>query len=255
MSSDSVNEIALAPSGRGEASPVLPRAYWAALAYHHTSCFGRFPETTRGQESPSILPDGGGVSLEASGRIVPLAALLRARLSDREFGSRAIGADDLLQLLWAACGFIDGVRRTVPSAGGLYALQAMVAVRHVQGLDPGAYAFNARTADLVRLDNVSLPASIGSMFSTKHVDYARASAVVFFVADLHIICGQYGERGYRYALLEAGHCAQNLSLAAALLETPCVPLGGFEDEMVNASFGLRPEVQVALYAVALGRRR
>ena len=45
---------------------------------------------------------------------------------------------------------------------------------------------------------------------------------------------KYGQRGYRFALLEAGHVAQNVVLAAAALGVAALPLGGYYDAQVDA---------------------
>jgi SagB-type dehydrogenase family enzyme len=62
---------------------------------------------------------------------------------------------------------------------------------------------------------------------------------------------RYGDRGYRYLLLEAGHVAQNVNLAGSALRIGTLDLGGFLDGQLAAALGL--DEQVPLYAVALGR--
>ena len=46
---------------------------------------------------------------------------------------------------------------------------------------------------------------------------------------------KYGLRGYRFALLEAGHVMQNAVLAAAALALPALPVGGFYDRRLDGS--------------------
>ena len=65
---------------------------------------------------------------------------------------------------------------------------------------------------------------------------------------------KYGLRGYRFALLECGHLAQNLLLAATALDLAAVPLGGFYDRRVDQLLGLDGVNESALYMVAAGVR-
>jgi SagB-type dehydrogenase family enzyme len=63
---------------------------------------------------------------------------------------------------------------------------------------------------------------------------------------------KYGQRGYRFALLEAGHVVQNVLLAAADLGLPALPLGGFYDRRLDAIVGADGLDEASVYSVALG---
>jgi SagB-type dehydrogenase family enzyme len=65
---------------------------------------------------------------------------------------------------------------------------------------------------------------------------------------------KYGQRGYRFALLEAGHLVQNVVLAAAALEVPALPWGGFYDAQLDALVGADGVDESVVYAVVLGGR-
>lgn len=63
---------------------------------------------------------------------------------------------------------------------------------------------------------------------------------------------KYGARGYRLALLEAGHAAQNLLLTAVANGLAGVPWGGFfEDALAELIAADSPHEQVVA-AVAIG---
>jgi nitroreductase len=61
-------------------------------------------------------------------------------------------------------------------------------------------------------------------------------------------------RGYRFALLEAGHVVQNLVLAATALGLPALPLGGWYDRRVDALVGADGLDEATVYVVLLGGR-
>jgi nitroreductase len=63
---------------------------------------------------------------------------------------------------------------------------------------------------------------------------------------------KYGERGYRFLLLEAGHLMQNLCLLSASLGLMTVPLGGFFEREVAAEL-LLPSSDLVLYLGVCGR--
>ena len=65
---------------------------------------------------------------------------------------------------------------------------------------------------------------------------------------------KYGERGYRFCLLEAGHIAQNLLLAASAEGLAALPIGGFIDDELNEMAGLDGVEAAVLYLVLVGGR-
>ena len=58
---------------------------------------------------------------------------------------------------------------------------------------------------------------------------------------------KYGVRGYRFALLEAGHVGQNVLLAATALGLGAVPLGGYYDRLTDEFLGLDGVNESTLY--------
>ena len=64
---------------------------------------------------------------------------------------------------------------------------------------------------------------------------------------------KYGIRGYRNVLLEAGHAAQNVLLAAAALGVAACPVGGFVDEGLNSLLALDGVGRAVVYLLRLGR--
>ncbi len=63
---------------------------------------------------------------------------------------------------------------------------------------------------------------------------------------------KYGQRGYRFALLEAGHLIQNAVLAATQLDLPALPLGGFYDRRLDDVVGADGLDEASVHALVLG---
>ena len=61
---------------------------------------------------------------------------------------------------------------------------------------------------------------------------------------------KYRERSYRYVLLEAGHIAQNLYLAAVSMGLGTCAVGAFRDDQLNDLLGLDGVDEAALYMLS-----
>ena len=66
---------------------------------------------------------------------------------------------------------------------------------------------------------------------------------------------KYGERGYRFLLLEAGHIAQNLLLAAEADGMGGVAIGGFLDDPLNDLLDLDGVEEAVVYMVLAGQKQ
>ena len=234
----------------------------AARAMHLCTSFGRFVQPTLQQvETSSQVVTGessGNASDQLSALSTPLSDCILRRFSNRCFGSSPITLEILNAILFAGYGPIEdksvGTRRPTPSAGALYPLRLFVWCRNVEGLQGQVCEYDSAGA-LIPVSTLSRIKTLSSYFHTQHIEYSEAAAVIFVFGSFEEICSRYGDRGYRYLLLEAGHAVQSMCLACAALEVPGVPVGAFDDDSVNASFGFDDSVDCrALYALVLGQR-
>jgi SagB-type dehydrogenase family enzyme len=189
-----------------------------------------------------------------------VAALALSRRSCRAYEPRPLAPEHLT--LVVHCGYGHGAvttwpdgtsvaARPVPSAGGLYALELYAAVQRIDGLDDGLYRFDAKRHELAPQRPALTPRELAPHLLGQEFA-AAANAIVLIAADLEPTLARYGPRGYRYLLLEAGHVAQNLCLAATERALGSLCIGGFADGKVNALLGMDGRRQAVLYAVALG---
>jgi SagB-type dehydrogenase family enzyme len=191
-----------------------------------------------------------------------LGDVIALRRSKREFDPGPIPAEVLAALLDAGYGVTgeltaEGQRpalrfRSVPSGGALYPLELYAAVSRVAGLESGLYHFDPLSPGLEVLRPGMTPDELTGL--STYPDVVCSCAVLILVAA---IFGRtrfkYGLRGYRFALLEAGHIAQNVVLAATALDLAAVPLGAFYDRRTDAFLGLDGVNESTLYLIALGR--
>ncbi|TVP94365.1 MAG: SagB/ThcOx family dehydrogenase, partial [Acholeplasmatales bacterium] len=74
----------------------------------------------------------------------------------------------------------------------------------------------------------------------------------FWVADVERMTYRYGERGFRYLCMDAGHVCQNLYLVAEALGLGTCAIGAYDDDAVNATLGLDADREAVLYIAPLG---
>ena len=193
---------------------------------------------------PRAAPSASIVSLSLSPRSPSptLAAALRRRRSRLAHFDSRLGISDLADLL--ACLAQSG-RRTYPSAGALYPTEFLIYCRNVPNVEPGTYAFVPGSTQLIGtsilLDDSDLEAVSPYLTVSEpggSTDLSRTQFIVFVATDLSKLEPKYGASSLKLAWLEAGHASQTLLLAASALRMGSLVVGGFDDEVLNASLHL-----------------
>ncbi|MEI6043687.1 MAG: SagB/ThcOx family dehydrogenase [Chloroflexota bacterium] len=80
----------------------------------------------------------------------------------------------------------------------------------------------------------------------------NAAAVLVITALFPRNKFKYGERGYRFALMEAGHLAQNLILTGQALGLSVVPMGGFLDRRLENLLEVDGVEESVIYPMIIG---
>lgn len=184
--------------------------------------------------------------------------LVTRRQTLRRYAPTPLSLAELAYLLWCTQGVKKvtptNTRRTVPSAGARHAFETIVLANRVEGLAAGLYRYGALAHDLIVLD---APADIAAQVMAACLDQQQVvdSAVTFiWVADVYRMQWRYGERGYRYLHLDAGHVCQNLYLAAESIGCGVCAMAAFDDERLNSLLGLDGETEFVIYLASVGRR-
>ena len=175
----------------------------------------------------------------------------------RSFDGKALTLMQFSQLLWAAQGTTDkgGFKRAAASAGALYPMDIYGAVGGdcIEGLDPGVYRYGPsdHSIYLVRGGDVRRDiavASLGQMW----MSYAPTTVVI--TAEYSRITGKYGQRGVRYAVVEAGHVGQNIFLQSEAMGLAAGIVGAFEDQKVTKVLGIK-ETHEPLLLMPVGYKK
>jgi SagB-type dehydrogenase family enzyme len=174
-----------------------------------------------------------------------LWAAFDRRRSRRTFRG-ALADVDLAALLDAGYGVRDVARRTVPSGGALYPLELYVALR-----GRGTYRYDPQLHLLEEHDAADpWPSLVSASPLPGLLDDAAAAVLVLAVFGRTRF--KYGLRGYRFALLEAGHVVQNIVLAAAALDVVALPFGGYYDTRIDELVGADGVDESVVYSVVAG---
>jgi SagB-type dehydrogenase family enzyme len=185
---------------------------------------------------------------------VQLVDTIRARRTVRSFSEEPLTLNDVSVLLALSAGITGQsgrqLLRAAPSAGALYPIETYLSVRNVTGVEPGLYHFDWPDHALTRLGDAAADAV--SRVCCWQPQAAQSAVVVFLAGMVQRTVKKYGDRGLRYVLLDAGHQAENLWLAATAMGLGCMTTGGFFDDEANDLFRLDGLAESMLYVAFIG---
>lgn len=200
----------------------------------------------------TLTSTGPHLSLPAPAALpVDLAAVVRRRRSGLPDECGDVPLDALGTILGLSAGAAPdhpGLRMT-PSGGAMYPLDVILLAHRVTGLPAGGYVYDP-------IGHALLPR--GALDPQEF--HRRANAVapppqpsltLAFVATFARTRAKYGLRGYRFALLEAGHLAQAALTLATALGLATLPWGGFVDAAVDADLEVDGLDRSCVYLLAI----
>jgi len=214
-------------------------------------------EIPRAPGRPSIpLPAPEAIRLGGLG----VREAIDQRRTLRAFSQAPLSLEELSYLLWCTQGvqrIVPGARtiRTVPSAGARHAFETYVCANRVAGLPVGMYRFLATHHALLEQTH-------GGDFAARLVEACRgqetvktSAATFIWTAVTYRMTYRYGERGYRYLFLDAGHVCQSLYLAAEAIGCGVCAIAAFSDDDVNRLLGLDGQSRFAIYLGTVGKKQ
>ncbi|MHA1995943.1 MAG: SagB/ThcOx family dehydrogenase [Candidatus Hodarchaeales archaeon] len=210
----------------------------------------------------------------------PLQKCIEKRRSIRTYSNDALNLMELSWLLWCTQGirnedlkklrssFSDDFEveeinkilktvtlRNVPSAGARHAFETLLLINRVEGIEPGLYRYIATRHKLLEISrDPNLPLKMKKAAYDQSM-LAKSAVSFIWVADTYRMTWRYGERGYRYLLLDAGHVCQNLYLSAENINCGVCAIAAFNDDEFNSLLGLDSEEQFVIYLATVGKKR
>jgi SagB-type dehydrogenase family enzyme len=188
-----------------------------------------------------------------------LGKLIGSRRSRREFDARPLALEQVATILnlgmgETAAADTDAGRprsfRAAPSAGALYPLEAYLLAERVDDLARGLHHYDPTDNVLEHIDSAQSLSTLAAATGMEELSSAPAMLVITAIPARSRL--KYGERAYRFILIETGHVAQNMILAAEQLGLSACPIGGFVDDEVDGILGIDGLDEISLYIIAIG---
>jgi SagB-type dehydrogenase family enzyme len=242
----------------GTGKEFLEKTRYRYLASSDQAKGKRIPpfEIPAGEEEQRIpLPEISGIEIPA----IDLTDAINRRRSIRKYADIPLSMEELAYLLWITQGVKEVIPgsatlRTVPSAGARHALETYLLINNVKGLGPGLYRYLALEHLLVPVNmarDIALHITESCLGQTMVM---KSGCTFIWVADIYRMTWRYGERGYRYIFLDAGHVCQNLYLGSEVVGCGACAIAAFSDEYLNKVLELDGEKRFALYIATVGKK-
>ncbi|GIH02168.1 hypothetical protein Rhe02_02350 [Rhizocola hellebori] len=182
----------------------------------------------------AVLPTPAGPSSPVTD-----AALARrsAHLADHQRVSPQQSMEHALCLAAATYRLGPNGRRPLASGGAMWPLQLWVVGGPGDDLDMLAIDHDRDSIAQVRKVARDEWRELFLPHPEVHQALQRGAATIVIAADPTRTCGKYGNRGWRYALMEAGAAAHHLGLLAAEAQIAARTIGGFYDAPLSAMLG------------------
>ncbi len=197
-----------------------------------------------------------------------LSKTLLRRRSCRSFSREPVGFTRLSKILHYSAGVRMSCHeyhsslprdafRFYASPGARYAAEMYPVVLEDSDIPKGVYHYNVRREELELIFEGDKKNDIRHHFVD---DWVHKAPVVLLISSVFSrIQVKYGERGYRYAMFEVGHLAQNILLVATSMKLGACPVGGFIDNELDVLVGNSSHIpqkaasdEKIVYAVAVG---
>lgn len=141
--------------------------------------------------------------------------------------------------------------RVVPSGGAMYPMEVFVHCRNVEGLPAGIYHYDPLDHGLRLHVAGDQTEAIAKTLVQPALPEDTSIHLIFSMIPSRLAI-KYGDRGYRFAMLEAGHASQNAIVAARAMGYDAIPVGGYRDEELEALLGLDGVNHVIGYLTFVG---
>lgn len=143
--------------------------------------------------------------------------------------------------------------RNIPSAGALYPLEIYVFILNSH-IPSGLYHYRIDNHSLEELNNIEYSEKLNKVIMAEpYVKMKQASAVFVTTGIIERVIIKYGDRGYRFLMMEAGMVGLSLSLIAESLKLKSCMLGGYLDDKLNALLDIDGVYEAVNNVIVIGK--
>jgi len=216
---------------------------------------------------PPYKPGIGRISLpKPTETSVSLEDALANRRSQRTFGGDSLSLPEIGTLLGYSCGVtnlenvtddINQSFRAYPSAGALYPIYThLIILQEAPSLGVGVYWYNPieHALEQQREDDAQLADELERVFdpAADIFDLWDAAAVVVLTGTFVRSMAKYGSLGYRFALQESGHVAQNILMIATAIGASAFPSAAYDDRELDELLDVDGVDESTVYTIPIG---
>ncbi len=166
-----------------------------------------------------------------------LMKALAERRSTREFSDRAMGLQDISNVLWAANGInrANEMKHTAPTAVNWQEIDIYVV------LGKGIYRYDPHDSTLYPIVKGDLREQAGTQ------EYVKTAPLnLIYVADYSKMKSAEETKKESYASADAAFIAENVYLVCAAFDMGCVVRASVDREKLSVTLKLRPEQKIVL---------
>lgn len=142
-----------------------------------------------------------------------------------------------------------GSRRAYPSAGARFPVEMYIIARGVAQLESGLYHYAPIGHVLEAMIPREITEEVQAVYGYEWI--VDAQLILVMTGELSRALSKYAERAYRFALIEAGHLAQDVLLTAATMNAPAAPVAGFADGRLTRLLDLTHSEEFPMHSVVL----
>ena len=193
--------------------------------------------------------------------------LLDQRRSTRVYTDTPVTREQLAFLLWSA----QGIQRTrgkndlatfrpVPSGGARHPFELYVAVRNVEGLEPGFYRYDPTKHVGEKKVTVERLAPLFDDYGTRMNDllkrqkWATKAPILLFVSCIPYRAEwRYQDAAQRVMLIDLGHIGQNVMLSATALGLGSCCIAAYDQKLCDEVFSFNGIDEYTVYVLPIGK--
>jgi len=185
--------------------------------------------------------------------------VIKKRRSIRDFKKQKISLKTISELLYYSAGITffgrnwNETHRAYPSAGARYPLELYPVLFNISGVKDGVYHYNIKEHSLELILEGNFSKTIKKYVGQKWIRNAGIILLISAVFDRTRV--KYGDRGYRYVFLDAGHLTQNIYIMSTAMKLGCCTIGGFLDDKLNELLDIDGKKESVIYIAVIGVRK
>ena len=188
--------------------------------------------------------------------------LLDIRRSQRKYTDKPMSKAELAFMLWSVNGIQElrgdvATLRPSPSGGARHPFETYIAVKNVEGLEPGLYHYvpteniGEKKCTIQRVGDKISEDRISAMLADQ-TWAAKAPIVLFYSCIPYKAEWRYVDMAHRVALIDLGHAGQNAMLSAAALGLGSCCMAAYNQKLCDETLGFDGLDEYTVYAIAVG---